>query len=620
MASKVRFSVEKFQKNKKNIVTPFVIVLGITFVAGVGAAVMGGMTGCMTEGTSGTPETSGDNDIIVNNAKGTKSESDKISFSKADNYDVDVTAKYIKDTCEKFNKNISDVEAKDVAKLVKELSIFATHAKADKNGGATNDILEKNKSIIVDANKIDKELTSGGSAEVKRQSREDNLGELLYDLSTDYKVCKTVRLTGATNGYVGDTINMGVTFKPNNADVEFEYKSSDNKLATVTQDGKVKLLAQGDVRIKITDKKTGVSDSRSIKIAIKNNSSIVEESSKESGQTSTPSSQTSKPSSQTSTPSSQTSKPSSQTSTPSSQTSTPSSQTSKPSSQTSTQTSQTSKPSTQTSKPSTQTSTPSTQTSTPQTQTTPQQQTIQLICQRDVVAVNVEDTASTCFELIIDGFGVTITSYPVSYSSSNTSVATVDSGGIVRGISEGTATITASYKGASASCTVTVKEVKVDLTDPNAPAPSYYYDEFGNKYSSNWNTEEHEKWAVYSNRVLKFYGVPEIVPIINEYRAKEGIPPLHWDTHEEVVAVLGDNGAVNNEEYLILNPYAGGQPHGSLDGGSVAMCIAIDDRYDPKGYIERLMDSYPHRKKLMSVSSIYACVGGPGNGWALCIV
>jgi uncharacterized protein YjdB len=57
---------------------------------------------------------------------------------------------------------------------------------------------------------------------------------------------------------------------------------------------------------------------------------------------------------------------------------------------------------------------------------------------------------------VLDGVDRVITGIPVTWSSSNTSRATVDHTGLVRGISNGTVTITASAGGKTGSTTVRI--------------------------------------------------------------------------------------------------------------------------------------------------------------------
>lgn len=52
---------------------------------------------------------------------------------------------------------------------------------------------------------------------------------------------------------IGETIDLKATVKPDGAtDKKLTWKSSDNKLATVTQTGKVKGVSEGEVKITAT--------------------------------------------------------------------------------------------------------------------------------------------------------------------------------------------------------------------------------------------------------------------------------------------------------------------------------------------------------------------------------
>lgn len=251
------------------------MVAGLTFAALGSSLVLGGCTPT-NNGVSNTSNNATNNGVASSNHVVTQ-ESENLNkeikesskdWSEVDTYDVDATVKYIKETCDKFNTNISAVEAKDIAELAKQLSIFSTHAKSDIKNGASADILAKNKEAIIDANKADA-LLDKGNTDIKKQKKADNISNLLLDLSTDYKICKTLTISGSTNGTIGQSIKMDVKCSPENAEVNYEFKSSDTKLATVSNTGEVKLISDGNVRITVTDKNTGVSDSRVINISKK---------------------------------------------------------------------------------------------------------------------------------------------------------------------------------------------------------------------------------------------------------------------------------------------------------------------------------------------------------------
>ena len=90
---------------------------------------------------------------------------------------------------------------------------------------------------------------------------------------------------------------------------------------------------------------------------------------------------------------------------------------------------------------------------------------------RSVPVVSVSVTPSTASTIVgqsvtltattKDGAGNTLTGRVVGWTSSNTSIATVTSSGVVTGVGSGTATITASSEGVSGSATVTVGGIPV---------------------------------------------------------------------------------------------------------------------------------------------------------------
>ncbi|HZI29527.1 MAG TPA: Ig-like domain-containing protein [Gemmatimonadaceae bacterium] len=90
---------------------------------------------------------------------------------------------------------------------------------------------------------------------------------------------------------------------------------------------------------------------------------------------------------------------------------------------------------------------------------------------RSVPVVSVSVTPSTASTIVgqsvtltattMDGAGNTLNGRIVGWTSSNTSIATVTSSGVVTGVGSGTATITASSEGVSGSATVTVGGIPV---------------------------------------------------------------------------------------------------------------------------------------------------------------
>lgn len=80
--------------------------------------------------------------------------------------------------------------------------------------------------------------------------------------------------------------------------------------------------------------------------------------------------------------------------------------------------------------------------------------------QNDNATLQVDDTFTLDAVCTVDG--QTIALPTLSYSSSNTSICTVSSSGVVTAIDEGTATITVSFNGTTDSISVTVQETVVD--------------------------------------------------------------------------------------------------------------------------------------------------------------
>ena len=122
--------------------------------------------------------------------------------------------------------------------------------------------------------------------------------------------------------------------------------------------------------------------------------------------------------------------------------------------------------------------------------------------------------------LNVQNDGHDIKHFPIQWISSNTSVATVDDNGFVRGISEGVATITAICKGRSATCRVSVLYIEnghiyVDLGlsvkwatlnigagDPSDCGDYYAWGETETKSDYSWSTY---KWCNGSYNTLTKY-------------------------------------------------------------------------------------------------------------------
>ena len=348
--------------------------------------------------------------------------------------------------------------------------------------------------------------------------------------------------------------------------------------------------------------------------------------------------------------------------------------------------------------------------------------------------------------------------YNITYKSSNTSVATVDSDGFVKGISQGTCTITATYGSSTTTCTVTVKAasgsgsgggssqtgdqsskatewysadgnwycnnihpnigdkvtikyigkydrihgsshvvrdrmaykmliehgslynktqnaltVSFTVKDPgyfnfefyklktdergniiedwiypydklrfdvnaNETYDEYYYDEFGNRYSTTWVESEHEAFKTKTRKGYTIWECPEMVTIINEYRAKEGKSPLYWYSSDkakqediEFMKKRGDTQFFNSDGSVDWDAYykywgvgqgcrdnceyhmdGHSDPHGSNYSSNVAECVHMSTgKYGVRRAVEGWMNSPAHRAYIMKLEgSVYICHNG----------
>lgn len=379
----------------------------------------------------------------------------------------------------------------------------------------------------------------------------------------------------------------------------------------------------------------------------------------------------------------------------------------------------------------------------------------------DNTTVEVGKESSLAIAVYENGSRYNSSNYNISYKSSNTSVATVGSDGFVKGISQGTCTITATYGSSTTTCTVTVKAasgsgsgggnsqtgnqsskatewysadgnwycnnihpnigdkvtikyigkfdeihgssyvvrdrtayamgiehgnlynktqnaltVSFTVKDPgffwfffykvktneigniiednpfpydtlrfdvnaNETYDEYYYDEFGNRYSTTWVESEHEAFKTQTRKGYTIWECPEMVPIINEYRAKEGKSPLYWYRSEKTKQAFLNNpnldkikkwspeyfnadGSVNWDVYFSEGFGQGCRdnceyhmdgnpdPHGSNYTSSVAACVFMTNgKYDVRGAVETWMNSSAHRAYIMKLEgSVYICHNG----------
>ena len=258
----------------------------------------------------------------------------------------------------------------------------------------------------------------------------------------------------------------------------------------------------------------------------------------------------------------------------------------------------------------------------------------------DNTTVEVGKESSLAIAVYENGSRYNSSNYNISYKSSNTSVVTVGSDGFVKGISQGTCTITATYGSSTTTCTVTVKAASGSSSGGGSSSTKdeYYYDEFGNRYSTTWVESEHEAFKTQTRKGYTIWECPEMVPIINEYRAKEGKSPLYWYSSDkakqediEFMKKRGDtqffksDGSVdwgayykywgvgqgcrdNCEYHMDGNP----DPHGSNYSSNVAECVFMTNgKYDVRGAVETWMNSPAHRAYIMKLEgSVYICHNG----------
>ena len=427
-----RISVNK--KQRKNGNDSKVDLKAFVYYNTLSLAILGTLAGC-AESTpvdvkeDSTPQTP-ENSVVEN----TNSE-ESMAWEEMDKFDAEEYRVYINGLVSKYDKDVDSATVEDVAEFASKLNLFVVHANAALKEKKDEDTF---KDLLITSNKVDALIQDNKDEKIVAEHSSKRITSNLTELSKSYKVCKALSID-AMNLKIGDTRKVRVTVLPSNADVNLTYSVNRPAVASV-ENGVVTAKASGRCKLTVTDTKTGVSVSTSIVVTGSSTGQTSSDGQVSGGQTSKPS-QTSQ-SSQTS----QTSKPSQ-----SSQTSKPSqtSQTSKPSTQTS-QTSQTSKPSqtSQTSKPS-QTS----QTSTPKPTPKPTV-TFKNMSVNGVSSMTEGDTVTASATVYMSD-GSTRTS-GISWSSSNTGVVSVSSGGTLSARSAGSAIITATYDNHQASFTVSV--------------------------------------------------------------------------------------------------------------------------------------------------------------------
>lgn len=242
--------------------------------------------------------------------------------------------------------------------------------------------------------------------------------------------------------------------------------------------------------------------------------------------------------------------------------------------------------------------------------------------------VEVGDTLSVKPYVIENGVllaGAGDEKYKISYKSSNTAVATVSSDGYVKGISEGSATITATYGSSSVSVTVSVlkasgssgsvyqggKIVKGDWgwTQYDEQigfwvVDSMYKDQWGNEYHAKTLEKDHAKdKLVTRNGKYACYLCPEIVPAFNAYLKDHGYNyEFKWycdleDGHRDVTNYKNKDsnhatqGCIDNYEMMCKTQIMSHEVEYSCGGAKIIgdMC----EGYDFYGLIKSIHEEAP---------------------------
>ena len=157
--------------------------------------------------------------------------------------------------------------------------------------------------------------------------------------------------------------------------------------------------------------------------------------------------------------------------------------------------------------------------------------------------------------------GDEIVDYPITWTSSNTSVATVSSEGLVTALSEGTATITARCRNKGVTCSVVVEHELVDLGlsvkwatyNVGATAP----EEYGNYYA--WGeieTKSDYSWSTYKfggqYYITKYNDDDENGIVDNKYEleSEDDVAHTAWGSVWRMPSIYEYNELINNCDWL----------------------------------------------------------------------
>ena len=178
-----------------------------------------------------------------------------------------------------------------------------------------------------------------------------------------------------------------------------------------------------------------------------------------------------------------------------------------------------------------------------------------------------------------DANGHLMTQAVFAWTSSNTSVARVDNGGLVAGAREGTATISATVDGEAGTAQITVEHT-------DRAALTAFFDATG---GSNWITQRH--WLS-DAPVRKWYGVhaPQYGRVSGLVFKDNGltgsVPPELGDMHGLSQLVLTDNEELTGE---LPGSLASLDPLEKLLTGGTALCAPSDTTF--LAWLERIPES-----------------------------
>ena len=161
-----------------------------------------------------------------------------------------------------------------------------------------------------------------------------------------------------------------------------------------------------------------------------------------------------------------------------------------------------------------------------------QGQVSQIVLDATSVTLEQDQTASLQATTQPSGFGVLFT-------SSNTSVATVDKNGVVTAVSAGSATITASMGGKTATCEVTVAQPQPQVAEMNV-----YFPQLGNRTSGDCTIIKVGNTEVLIDAGSTRGSAETLVPYIGQY-CTDGILEYVIATHaheDHIAGFVGDDG------------------------------------------------------------------------------